>query len=404
MEQSSRHTKWPLYQIRGYALNKMRQAQAQDQAQTFQINSIIEGDALDVADKLPDRVFSAIITSPPYYRQRKYGLGANELGREKNPIEYIARLADILNRLRHSLKDDGTLWVVIGEKYIDGTPCRIPSKLTDALITDGWNFVQEVHWQKNNIMPSSYKSRFVTDYEKVLHFAKNKKYYFEPQNEPYSEETVKEFGAFYNGKAVKDYEAAGAPDPSKTKRNIINKSLPKTKIKQMPPIGGVKKAGGDNRTYSGNTPPFTFGQGRLMRATWLINTEQFHGAHFAVFPIKLVERILYSSCPFEICVTCNKSKKAVYTDWRLKPSKKSKSQQVRNLIGYEPQCNHEIFQTGTVLDPFIGVGTTAIAAMKLGRDWSGIELNPEYIKIAQKRFADPKHMKTYYDRSQKKLD
>ena len=144
------------------------------QASTFQfhLNSIIEGDALDVADKLPDKLFSSIVTSPPYYRQRKYGLGPNELGREKKPAEYITKLVNIFDKLRHSLRDDGTLWIVIGDKHINGTPCRVPSKLTDAMISNGWHFVQEIHWYKNNIMASSYKNKFIVDYEKVLFFAK----------------------------------------------------------------------------------------------------------------------------------------------------------------------------------------------------------------------------------------
>ena len=240
-------------------------------------------------------------------------------------------------------------------------------------------------------MTSSYKNKFIVDYEKVLFFAKSKnKYYFEPQYEPYSLETLKEFGENYTGQAVKDYKLAGAPDASKTKWNIINKSLP---TKKMPPIGGVKRAGGCNSTYSGNTPDFTFGKGRLMRATWLINTTQFHDAHFAVYPLRLVERMLQSSCPYEICTTCNKTKRAVYTDWELKSSKKQKAEFVRSLIGYEARCNHETFQTGAVLDPFIGAGSTAIAAMVLGRNWSGIEMNPEYIMMAEKRIKDPSILK-----------
>ena len=163
----------------------------------------------------------------------------------------------------------------------------------------------------------------------------------------------------------------------------------------MPPIGGGTRAGGCNSTYSGNTPDFTFGKGRLMRATWRINTTQFHDAHFAVYPIPLVERILQSSCPYKICTTCNKPKKPVYTDWKLK-STKNKAEFVRNLVGYEAQCNHERFQTGAVLDPFLGAGSTAIAAMILGRNWSGIEMKAEYIKMAEKRSKDPTYTKSYF--------
>ena len=104
--------------------------------------------------------------------------------------------------------------------------------------------------------------------------------------------------------------------------------------------------------------------------------------------------MLQSSCPYEICTTCNKPKKPVYTDWELKPNK-NKAEFVRRLIGYEARCNHETFQTGAILDPFMGAGSTAIAAMMWGRNWSGIEMKAEYIKMAEKRIRDPKYTKSY---------
>ena len=106
-------------------------------------------------------------------------------------------------------------WIVIGDKHVNVTPCRVSSNVTDAMISNGWHFVQEIYWYKNNIMASSYKNKFIVDYEKVLFFAKNRKYYFEPQYEPYSLETLKEFGEIYNGQAVKDYKERVFPTPVK---------------------------------------------------------------------------------------------------------------------------------------------------------------------------------------------
>jgi hypothetical protein len=224
-------------------------------------------------------------------------------------------------------------------------------------------------------------------------------------------------GKEYNGKDVKDYDYGGAPKPGDVKRNTI-------KSMSMPPIGGVKKAGGDNPTYSGNTPEFNFGRGRLMRAVWNINTQQYHGAHFAVYPVPLAERMILFGCPFKYCLRCGKALRPVYSEWSF-PTRKGNTRKaesksgtvvdpnkrlhdaeistkrirlVRWLAGYEKDCKcEEPLEHGVVLDPFMGTGTTAIAAMMNGRKFIGIELSSDYVNQAYERIYQDKYKKKYYD-------
>ncbi len=359
----------------------------------------------------------AIVTSPPYYKMRNYSGDPNELGQEKTVMEYIIHLVDIFDNIRPWLRDDGTLWIVIGEKYLKGRPCRIADKLITELEIDKWFFLQDCHWYKNNIMTMGYKNRFITDSEKVLVFTKSKnKWYFQPQYEPYSLESWAEFGEIYKGTNKKDYAAAGAPVPGDVKRNII---------KTMPPIGGIKNVG-QASTYTGKKVEFNFGRGRLMRSTWLMNTQQYHGAHFAVYPVPLAARIILSAVPFKYCThaECGKALKPVYTEWKIetRPGRgkrdasksgtdadpnqslhlselsKKRIKITRWLTGYEKQCAHQNeFVHGVVLDPFMGVGSTAIAALQNGRHYIGIEKSAEYIQQAHERIALPKFSKTYYD-------
>jgi len=345
----------------------------------------------------------------------------------------------------------------------DKSLCQIPQRFAIAMIDRGWILRNDIIWHKRNCMPSSAKDRFTIDYEHVLFFVKSKKYYFKTQYEPYSEATVAEFGQKYTGQGLKEYDDNHVQNPSDVKRRIIA-SLGKTKdynskyndesinatkrtetmqadrsrsrelaaqffpddkatqqkfinfvhdhggTLKMPPIGGTKLAGGDNRTYSGNTPPFQFG--RIMRSTWTINTKPFKEAHFAVFPPALVERMIDAGCPQHICDKCGKPWTMMVTETRVntRPGNdvlngksggqddpnselhksdlsKYRQQIIRNEDGLVECSCAAPTHAGLVLDPFMGAGTTALIAQRMGRRWLGIELNPSYIEIARKRLT-----------------
>jgi len=311
-------------------------------------NEIICGDALEELKKLPDESVDCVMTSPPYWALRDYGV-KGQLGLEPTFQEYITKLCDIFDQVKRVLKKTGTCWVNMGDTYsgswgdsghrpertgIEGhqrdkntgwferkghpkqnPPCRktsvqnkcllqIPSRFGLEMTNRGWILRNEIIWFKPNCMPSSVKDRFTVDFEKIFFFVKSKKYYFETQYEP----------------TIEEYSPERAKRPETSRMKAIHSS--------------GKPAG--NFTYNKIQP-----QGRNKRAVWRITTKPYKEAHFATYPEELCETPIKAGCP----------------------------------------------KDGVILDPFFGAGTTGVVAKKLGRSFVGIELNPAYIKIAKKRLS-----------------
>lgn len=291
---------------------------------------IIQGDCLEVLKTLPDESINCVITSPPYWALRDYGV-AGQLGLEPTFQEYINKLCDIFDEVNRVLKKEGTCWVNMGDTYSnsgqgdkrnqwernagiignrrhadghktdlpDKCLLQIPSRFAIEMTSRGWILRNEIIWHKPNCMPSSVKDRFTVDFEKVFFFVKSKKYWFETQ-----------------------YEKAFTPGSKHVSKSGDKSSQIKESV---------------NATYFDRD--FTSGENRNKRCVWTITTKPFKEAHFATYPEKLIEPMVKAGCP----------------------------------------------ENGIVLDPFMGSGTTALVAQKLKRSWLGIELNPEYIKIAEKR-------------------
>ena len=177
------------------------------------MNKIFHGDCLEVLTKLQSESIDCIVTSPPYWALRDYGV-SGQLGRESTFEEYITKLCDIFDEVKRVLKNKGTCWINISDtysgtghknnstdpKYKDGRNgqkislnnktnvpnkclCCIPDRFKIEMINRGWICRNEIIWHKPNCMPSSVKDRFTVDYEKVFFFVKNKKYYFNQQLE-----------------------------------------------------------------------------------------------------------------------------------------------------------------------------------------------------------------------------
>lgn len=326
------------------------------------INKIHCGDSLDVLKQMPNEFIDCLITSPPYWGLRDYGV-ASQLGLEKNFEDYINKLCNIFDEGKRILKKEGTCWVNIGDTY-NSTPIgkqidpkrlsstgeysynfkknvnrklpiktllQIPSRFSIEMCNRGWILRNAIIWHKPNCMPASIKDRFTVDFEYLFFFVKNKKYYFEQQLEPVKQSSIDRLNRAVSNKNK------WINGPNGQTKHTINQPRPNRKRCK-------EKATNSSEFFGGYhlVAPFDIKGGRNKRCVWKITTKSFKEAHFAVFPPELIETPIKAGCP----------------------------------------------ENGIVLDPFMGAGTTGLVAKKLNRDYIGIELNKKYIKIAEKRIED----------------
>src|SRR3989338_10099192 len=249
----------------------------------------------------------------------------------------------------------------------------------------GWIMRNQIIWHKSNCMPSSVKDRFTVDFEPVFFFSKSKKYYFEPQYEPYAPASD-----------VRYRQALRAGRSYNTKKPYKNNTPYSGRYKRGQ--GSVASRGDDaDGLLVGGSNPL----GRNKRCVWRIPTKPFPEAHFAVFPEALIETPIKAGCPEMICKNCGKAREKIlekeYTSWPGQPPPFTRSQgkkfkgkvkgEAKYATRYEVKRNHIGYtdcgckagwHKGVVLYPFIGAGTTAVVAKKPGRNYVGIELHPEY--------------------------
>lgn len=273
---------------------------------------IVTGDAADVLAKWPSDFIDTVVTSPPYFRQRDYAGVSQQLGQEASPQDYVRRLAAIFGEVRRVLKPTGSLWLVLGDKYDEGRLLGLPWRVAIALQDDGWRLRNDVIWHKPNAMPSAAKNRLTTDHEYVFFFTKSPQYHYDADaiREPHV--TFSEHSRMKGGRRH-FFQRNGTPEQGKN--------------------------GGQSNLHDGRWDQAFHPQGRNKRSVWSIPLSKFRGAHFAVFPEKLVETCLAAACP----------------------------------------------AGGLVLDPFLGSGTTAVVAQRLGRHYLGIDCAQEYCAMAEGR-------------------
>lgn len=296
------------------------------------------GDALEQLRAMPSEIVHTCVTSPPYYNLRDYG-AEGQIGNEASVEEYINTLVEVFREVRRVLRPDGTLWVNIGDSYATRsgnqpptntrnscghtakkTPSGykykdmigVPWLLAFALRADGWYLRQDIIWNKSNCMPEAVKDRCTKSHEYVFLLSKSERYYFDAQ-------AISEPATSAKGNA-RTFRGGGAYTGGRAHDNSAQ-------VK--------RESHGNVENQTGR---------RNKRDVWTISTTGFRGAHFAVFPEKLVEPCILAGCP----------------------------------------------AGGMVLDPFMGSGTTGVVAKRLGRDFVGIEINHEYVKMAAARIAEAK--------------
>jgi site-specific DNA-methyltransferase (adenine-specific) len=232
-------------------------------------SAIICGDSESILGLMPANAAQTIVTSPPYFGQRDYGVNG-QVGSEEAPDAYIQRLVAIFRAARRVLRDDGTLWLNIGDKYLNGEMLGLPWRVAIALVADGWILRSDVIWHKPNAMPHPVKNRPTTDHEYIFLFSKSRDYFYDADGirEPhvtFSENSKMRGGRGHLGKR------GGTPE--------------------------VGKNGGNSNLHNGRWDQAFHPKGRNKRTVWSVPLGKFREAHFAVFPPKLIEPCILAGCP-----------------------------------------------------------------------------------------------------------
>lgn len=228
------------------------------------INQVIQGDSLEVLKTLPDESVNCVVTSPPYWNLRDYGIDG-QLGLESDFKEYINKLCSIFDEVKRILKPDGTVWVNLGDTYgLNKSLCVIPHRFAIEMVDRGWILRNQIIWHKPNCMPEPVKDRFTNDYEVIFFFVKNKKYYFKQQFDEIQYDSVLRARRGWNNKD-KPYATQG-----------MNQEY---------------------QGYEGVDDEFKNHKGRNKRTTWQINLKGNPVAHFAVFPKKIPATCIEAGCP-----------------------------------------------------------------------------------------------------------
>jgi DNA modification methylase len=304
------------------------------------MNRLIVSDCLEALKSLPDQSVHTCVTSPPYFGLRDYEMDG-QIGLEDTPDAFVARVVEVFQEVRRVLRDDGTLWLNLGDSYaanrpyqvastkggkkhgpaqaVGGTGSRVPIGLKPkdligipwrvafALQADGWYLRRDIIWNKPNAMPESAKDRCTSAHEYIFMLTKSPRYYYDSEAIKEPCVTTKSF-KFTDGGADKQR-------------------------------GHGRKHAGFNGRWAQKNAEEGAPEKRNRRSVWTVATKPFKEAHFATFPPDLIEPCILAGSP----------------------------------------------AGGIVLDPFFGAGTTGLVAQQHGRKWIGVELNPKYAAITRRR-------------------
>jgi DNA modification methylase len=320
-----------------------RASQAESQPWTLYV-----GDARAVLTGMPDESANCIVTSPPYWGKRDYGV-AGQYGHEDSPAAYVATMRDVFHEARRVLADDGTCWLNLGDSYsasgggatgmhaylgehitthsATGLHAKnllgLPWRVAFALQEDGWILRNAVIWHKPNAMPESVRDRLSCRHELLFLLTKSPVYWFDldPIREPH--------------KTVKQQEKSAVHRELTRPPGRPGSCIRPPKYGPGTPEVTTARRYGDRRHSRGHR------NGRNPGDVWSIPTRPYRGPHFAAYPIDLPLRCIAAGC---------------------KPG-------------------------GMVLDPFAGSGTTGLAAIQLGRRFAGIDLSADFARLAAGRLA-----------------
>jgi len=329
------------------------------------------GDCREILPTLPECSVNTCVTSPPYWGLRDYG-HEEQIGLEQSPSEFIEAMVKVFREVRRVLRDDGTLWLNLGDTYNAGTAAKrkngtgnvgnwhtadetggirvkvdglktkdlvgIPWRVALALQADGWYLRQDIIWHKPNPMPESVRDRCTKSHEYIFLLSKSERYFFNSDaiKEPVAEDTD---ARYERGRSETHKWADGGPGNQTIAKSFAHMKKSGNKKKSWGTNETDQRAEGEGSVETQRGIPWE-GSVRNKRSVWSVTVKPYKGAHFATYPQELIEPCVLAGCP----------------------------------------------EGGLVLDPFIGSGTTAAVAQKCGCKFVGCELNAKYLDLAAKRF------------------
>jgi len=319
-------------------------------------------DCLIGLKKIEDESINCCITSPPYFGLRDYQ-NDKQIGLEETPEAYVEKLVDVFNEVKRVLRDDGTLWLNLGDTYAGhnsraskgragyGEPREcvtkrifqgikqkdiigIPWMVAFALRESGWYLRQDIIWHKPNPMPESVTDRCTKAHEYIFLLTRSAKYHYDHEaiKTPLKESSLQRPGQDIDNQTGSDR----VPGKTNGKMKAV---VGCNKHKNLEYNGQANHSFHRTRNQNGDEWESSDGKANK-KSVWIVNTKPYKDAHFAVYPPDLIVPCIKAGCP----------------------------------------------KDGIVLDPFFGSGTTGAVAQRLGRKWIGIELNEDYIELASKRF------------------
>jgi site-specific DNA-methyltransferase (adenine-specific) len=309
-------------------------------------NRIVIGDALKKLHALPDASVDCVITSPPYFRLRDYDADG-QLGLERHVDQWVEQLATVSEQVRRVLVPTGTFWLNLGDTYASrpsqGAQLKsllmAPGRLALQLQQSGWIIRNKIVWAKPNPVPSSIPDRLNCTYEVIYVLATQQKYFF-------------------------DLDAIRQPHRSLTTpgRTATKPAAPRETWRGPNGMAATGLHALKARGRVGHP------LGKNPGDVWTITPGGYRGAHHAIFPLALAQRMIAAGSPEARCTRCR-------LPWERRVLRALGGTVTRAALAPTCDCKPSS-EPGLVLDPFIGSGTTALAAEKLGRNWIGIELNP----------------------------
>ena len=318
------------------------------------LNEILVGDSRRLLPTLPDNFVDCVVTSPPYFRLRNYQ-HPGQLGLEQHVKLWVDELRSLLGQLGRVLVPTGSVWLNLGDAYAsgrEGAPAKSlllgPERLVLALLEDGWAVRNKIVWAKRNPMPSSVRDRLSCTWEVVYLLVRQRDYSF-------------------------DLDAIRQP-------HTTTRAAAKTsRAWSVPPAWRVSTSSHGGLDALNAEGRVGHPLGKNPGDVWRLSTAAYRGPHHAVYPISLAERPILAGSPERRCAGCR-------LPWRRSTIRRFGQLAVRGQL--QPSCGCDsAWEPGVVLDPFIGSGTTAIAAERHRRSWLGIEINPAFARTADERIV-----------------